>query len=82
MMSTKTTCQRCGADTTNMETDHRLFRCTGGSGSATEPNERQRCHKCKGDYGLAAGGFLWDLDEHGDRIFVCESCEPNMAPRG
>ena len=28
-MSDTTTCPKCGMDITNMETDHRLFRCTG-----------------------------------------------------
>ncbi len=27
------------------------------------------------------GGFLENLDDQGKLVFVCEKCEPNMAPR-
>ena len=57
-----------------------------------DPSERQRCHKCKKWFHLADGGFLeergsgrsWDrarLDDEGRLVFICENCEPNMAPR-
>jgi len=47
----------------------------------TGPHERQRCHKCKKWFHLADGGFLEELDVAGKLVFVCENCEPNMAPR-
>jgi hypothetical protein len=46
----------------------------------TEPSHRQRCHKC-GDWFHLTGGFLENLDDQGRLVFVCENCEPNMAPR-
>jgi hypothetical protein len=46
-----------------------------------DPHERQRCHKCKKWFHLADGGFLEALDAEGKLVFVCETCEPNMAPR-
>jgi len=46
-----------------------------------DPHERQRCHKCRKWLHLADGGFLEDLDAEGKRVFVCENCDPNMAPR-
>ena len=46
-----------------------------------EPSQRQRCHKCKNGFHLSDGGFIETLDAQGELIFVCESCEPNMAPR-
>jgi hypothetical protein len=47
----------------------------------TEPSHRQRCHKCGDWFHLTDGGFLENLDDQGRLVFVCENCEPNMAPR-
>ncbi len=46
------------------------------------PDERQCCHKCKNWFHFADGGFLGELDAEGKLVFVCENCEPYMAPRG
>jgi hypothetical protein len=46
-----------------------------------EPNQRQRCLKCQRWFHLSDGGFLETLDAEGKLVFVCEGCEPNMAPR-
>lgn len=46
-----------------------------------EPSQHQRCHKCGEWFHLSDGGFLEELDAQGKLIFVCEGCEPNMAPR-
>lgn len=45
------------------------------------PRTKQRCYKCKKKFRLADGAFLEELDAQGQRVFVCENCEPNMAPR-
>ena len=46
-----------------------------------EPSSRQHCHKCKKRFHLSDGGFLENLDDQGNLVFVCEKCEPAMAPR-
>ena len=46
-----------------------------------EPNQRQLCHKCKRWFHLSDGGFLETRDAQDKLVFICESCEPNMAPR-
>lgn len=46
-----------------------------------DPCERQRCYKCRKWFNLSDGGFLEELSADGKPIFVCENCEPNMAPR-
>ena len=46
-----------------------------------DPESRQQCHKCKKFFHISDGGFLEELDDEGGLVFVCENCEPNVAPR-
>ncbi len=46
-----------------------------------DPAPRQTCHKCQLEFGLSDGGFLEEPGPDDRLVFVCETCEPNMAPR-